>query len=386
MVRASRIRRASGTRLKPLLLALSLLAAAGCARLIGGEAGVVLEAIEYGPSRTELGRITPPPLRQRLPDADLWLPGAGAPRASLVLAPGFSEAGRDDPRLQPLAESLARAGFAVRVPELLGAQNLTLDPADIDAMRRAAMAEAMAARRVALAGISFAAAPALLAGQDGAASLIVTLGGFHAMQDLAIFAATGAHRAPGETAWRRDAPSPFAPGAFLLAVAAALPDGTDRLVLRVAAHRLLAEPAVPLDALAPQLTPSGRAVLALVQERVPEAMPARLAALPPVVRERLATLDPARAALGTCTLAIHGLADTVIPWTQSAALGAALPPGRAVVVTVPGFGHVEPAGVPPEGQFALIRAMRLLLAWRDGADPCDPGTSGPVVPRPTGPS
>ena len=386
MVRASRIRRASGTRLKPLLLALSLLAPAGCARLIGGEAGVVLEAIEYGPGRTELGRITPPPVRQRLPDADLWLPGAGTPRASLVLAPGFSEAGRDDPRLQPLAESLARAGFAVRVPELPGAQNLTLDPADIAAMRRAAVAEAAAGRRVALAGISFAAAPALLAGQDGAASLIVTLGGFHAMEALAIFAATGAHRAPGEAGWRRDAPSPFAPGAFLLAVAAALPDGTDRLVLRVAAHRLLAEPSAPLGDLVPQLTPSGRAALALVQERVPEAVPARLAALPPVVRERLAALDPARAALGTCTLAIHGLADTVIPWTQSAALAAALPPGRAVVVTVPGFGHVEPAGVPAEGQLALIRAMRLLLAWRDGADPCEGAMAGRVAPTPPRPS
>jgi fermentation-respiration switch protein FrsA (DUF1100 family) len=377
MVRASRICR--------LLFALSLLASAGCARLIGGEAGVVLEAIEYGPGRTELGRITPPPLRQRLLEADLWLPGAGTPRASLVLAPGFSEAGRDDARLQPLAESLARAGFAVRVPELPGAQNLTLDPADIAAMHRAAAAEAATGRRVALAGISFAAAPALLAGQDGASSLIVTLGGFHAMEALAIFAATGAHRAPGEAAWRRDAPSPFAPGAFLLAVAAALPDGTDRLVLRAAAHRLLADPAAPLGDLAPQLTPYGRAVLALVQERVPEAVPARLAALPPVVRERLAALDPARATLRTCTLAIHGLADTVIPWTQSAALGAALPPGRAVVVTVPGFGHVEPAGVPPEGQLALIRAMRLLLAWRDGTDPCH-SLDGRVASQPARPT
>lgn len=365
MVRASRIR--------GVVLALSLVGPGGCARLVGGEAGVVLEAIEHGPARTELGRITPPPLRQRLPDADLWLPGDGLPRAALVLAPGFSEAGRDDPRLAPVAESLARAGFAVRVPVLPGAQALTLDPADIAAMRHAADAEAASGRRVALAGISFAAAPALLAGQAGAAELVVTLGGFHALEDLAIFAATGAHRAPGEGAWRHDAPSPFAPGAFLLAVGAALPDGTDRLVLRLAANRLLADPAAPLGDLAPQLTPAGRAALALVQERDPASVPARLSALPPVVRQRLAALDPARTALRRCTLAIHGLADRVIPWTQSAALAAALPPGRAVVVTVPGFGHVEPAGVPADGQLALIRAMRLLLGWRDGTDPCGAG-------------
>ncbi len=375
MVGASRIGR--------VLLALSALALAGCARLIGGEAGVVLDAIEHGPARSELGRITPPPTRERLAEADLWLPGAGAPRAALVLAPGFSAEGRDDPRLLPVAESLARAGFAVRVPELPGARRLTLDPADIAAMRRATAAEAAAGRRVALAGISFAAAPALLAGQERPVELVVTLGGFHAIEAAAVFAATGAHRAPGEDAWRREAPSRFAAGAFLLAVAPAMPDATDRLVLRLAATRLLDDPAAPLGDLAGQLTPEGRAALALVGEREPAAVPARLAALPAPVRARLAALDPAGARLMTCTLVVHGLADPVVPWTQALALGAALPAGRAAVVTVPGFGHVDPAGVPLDGQLALIRAMRVLLAWRDGIDPCAAGgrvASGPPSP------
>lgn len=354
-----------------------LLPLAGCARLVGGEAGVVLEAIEHGPARTELGRITPAPSRQRLAEADLWLPGGGAaPRAALVLAPGFSPEGRDDPRLLPVAESLARAGFAVRVPELPGARRLTLDPADVAAMRRAAAAEAAAGRRVALAGISFAAAPALLAGQDGPTELVVTLGGFRSLEAAAVFAATGAHRAPGEAAWRQAAPSPFAAGAFLLAVAPAMPDATDRLVLRLAATRRLDDPAAPLGDLAAQLTPAGRAALALVAERDPEAVPVRLAALPEPVRARLAALDPAGVPLSTCTLVIHGLADPVVPWTQALALRVALPPGRAVVVTVPGFGHVEPAGVPAEGQLALIRAMRMLLGWRDGSDPCAGATGG----------
>jgi pimeloyl-ACP methyl ester carboxylesterase len=384
MVRASRVSRAFRTPLKVVLLALGLLALPGCARLIGGEAGVVLDAIERGPDRTELGRVTPPPRRDRLPDADLWLPGAGAPRAGLVLAPGFSEGGRDDPRLHPLADSLARAGFAVRVPDLPGARRLTLDPADIAAMRRAAEAEAAAGRRVALAGISFAAAPALLAGQGGGAELVLTLGGFHGLEPLAVFAATGAHRAPGEAGWRRDPPTPYAAGAFLLAVSAAMPDGTDGLLLRAAGGRLLADAAAPLDDLARAMTPAGRAALALVGERDPDQVPARLAALPAPARDRLAALDPARVALATCTLAIHGLQDRVIPWTQSAALAAALPPGRAVVVLVPGFGHVEPAGVGLEGQLALIGAMRVLLGWRDGIDPCanqGPGVaSGPARP------
>jgi fermentation-respiration switch protein FrsA (DUF1100 family) len=366
MVGAARIGRA--------FLALSLLAAAGCARLIGGEAGVVLEAIEHGPSRTELGRITPPPIRQRQPTADLWLPAHATPGAALVLAPGFSELGRDDPRLTPVAESLARAGLAVRVPDLPGARRLTLDPADVAAMRAAAAAERAAGRRVALAGISFAAAPALIAGQEGV-ELVVTLGGFHAMEAAAVFAATGAHRAPGEVAWRHQAPSRFAAGGFLVAVAASMPEAADRALLRAAGEALLEGRAVA-PGLAAALSPAGRAALALVEERDPDGVPARLAALAPPVRAALAALDPSRAALATCTLAIHGLADPVLPWTQTAALAAALPPGRAVAVLVPGFGHVDPAGVPFEGQLELIRAMRALLGWRDGINPCGAAPPG----------
>jgi pimeloyl-ACP methyl ester carboxylesterase len=373
MVRASRIRGG--------LLALTALAAAGCARLIGGEAGVVLEAVEHGTARTELGRTTPPPLLQRMADADLWLPADRTPAASLVLAPGFSELGRDDPRLIPVAEALARAGFAVRIPVLPGAARLTLDPADIAAMRRAAEAEGAAGRRVALAGISFGAAPALLAGQAPPASLVVTLGGFHSMAAVATFAATGAHRAPGEAAWRRGAPNTLAPGAFLLAIAEAMPGPADRALLRAAAERRLSDPVAPLDELAARMGPDGRAALALVAEREPEAIPDRLAALPAEARGALAALDPSAAALRTCTLAIHGLADPVIPPTQSQALAAALPPGRSVLVLVPGLGHVEPSGVPLPGQLALIRAMRQLLGWRDGTDPCAtalaPGESRP---------
>lgn len=368
MVRAARI--------GGLLLAL-IGALPGCARLIGGEAGVVLEAIEHGPGRTELGRITPPPLFRRFSESDLWQPADRVAVASIVLAPGFSEAGRDDPRFLPLAESLARAGFAVRVPVLPGAQRLTLDAADVAAMRAAARAEAASGRRVATAGISFAAAPALIAGQEPGVGLVVTLGGFHAMGAVATFAATGAHRAPGDPAWRRDARNAVAAGAFLIAIADALPDRGDRFFLREAGERRLTHPDAPLADIAPRLTAEGRAALALVEERDPDAIPARLAALPQAARAALEALDPARGTLATCTLAIHGLADPVIPWTQSAALAAALPPGQAVLVTVPGFGHVDPAGVPLEGQLALIRSMRRLLAWRDGTDPCAGGLVSP---------
>ena len=362
MVGASRIGRG--------LLALTLLP--GCARLVGGEAAVVLQAADRGAAQSELGWTTPPPRRARLAEADIWTPADRAPSASLVLAPGFAEAGRDDPRLMRLADALARAGFAVRVPDLPGARRLTLDPADIDAMRAALRAERASGRPVALAGVSFAAAPALIAArQEGGAAAVVTLGGLHRMEEAAVFAATGAHRAPGEAAWRRGAPNPFAAAAFLLAMADAMPDRADRWLLRETGLRRAEDPAAPLGDLARDMTPAGRAALALVEERDPEAVPARLAALPSPVREALAVLDPSRAGLGVldaCVLAVHGEADPIIPWTQSVALAQAVP--RARLFLVPGFGHVEGGAVPPEGQRVLVGAMRALLGLRDGRDPC----------------
>jgi pimeloyl-ACP methyl ester carboxylesterase len=261
----------------------------------------------------------------------------------------------------------------VRVPDLPGARRLTLDVADVAALREAVRAEAAAGRRVGVAAISFAAAPALVAARaEPAVALVATLGGLHSLEAVAVSAVTGAYRAPGETAWRAGPRHPFAAAAFLLAMAEALPDRADRWLVREAGLRLLERPEAALDDLARSMTGEGRAALALAAERDPEAVPDRLAALPAPVRSVLAALDPARAGLeglAACVLAVHGEADPIIPATQSMALARATP--RSRLILAPGFGHVEPSSVPLEGQLALIRAMRALLAFRDGRDPCE---------------
>jgi hypothetical protein len=351
--------------LRALLIAASL---SGCARLVGGEAGVVLEAIEHGAAARTLGRETPPPQRLRFTDHDRWTPADAPPRATLILAPGFSEAGRDDPRLVLAADTFARAGFAVRVPLLPGAAALTLDARDTAALAAAARAEGPG---VALAAISYAAGPALLAAQRAPEiALLVTLGGYGDLTAAAVFALTGAHRGPGEAAWRSASPNPFAAAAFLAALAPTLPEARDRVTLAAAAARRRRDPTAPLDDLARDAGPGAAAAFALLAERDPDAVPARLAALPAPARAALAALDPAPLALRAppCAVLVHGLADPVIPPTQSEALAPRLP--RARLILVPGFGHVEPEAVPLAGQLRLIEAVRALLDFRDGRDPC----------------
>ena len=50
----------------------------------------------------------------------------------MVLVPGAAVLGRDEPRLQALARTFARAGFVVLVPELPEVRRLALSRVDAD--------------------------------------------------------------------------------------------------------------------------------------------------------------------------------------------------------------------------------------------------------------
>ncbi len=368
--------------MRRLLLALSLLA--GC----GGEAGRLLTDIEAGPGPSALKAETPPPVLHtaHVPgtEADLWVPGQ-APLARLVLLPGLSEDGRRDPRLVPLAQSLARARFLVLVPDLPAARRLRADASDAAIVAAAIDALPEGPGPAGLAAISYAAGPALLAAarpEVGARlSFVATLGAYQDTEAVITWLATNAYRLPGE-AWRQGSASPAALWGFLLAVAATLPDGGDRALLAAIARDRLTGRDRP--SLAARLSPPGRAVLTLAETRDPDMIQSRINALPNDMQATLETLTltPARlAGFRPCAILVHGEADPVIPWSESARL-AALLGERAVLHVVPGLDHIDPRGLDLRGRLALLEAGRDLLAARDGNDPCvRRPRSAPSVPR-----
>jgi pimeloyl-ACP methyl ester carboxylesterase len=351
------------------VLALSLLAA--CAH----EPARLLADIEAGPGPSALKETTPAPTREAFAvpgtEADLYRPATGA-RARIVLVPGLSEAGRRDVRLVPFAESLARVGFLVVVPDLPAARRLSADASDADAVAAAVLALPAGPGPAGLAAISYAAGPAFLAAlrPEVAARLdfIATLGAYHDTEAMLTFLVTGAYRAPGAAEWRAGTPRPEALWLFVLANAAALSDPRDIAWLRRAAEaRLARRPGPPMA----EAGPAARAVLALADERDPDAVPRRIAALPEVLRAALARLSLADAALGglgVCAILVHGTRDPVIPWTESVRLAGALP--RARLHLVPGLDHVDPARLSVGGRLALLKAAEDLLAARDGGDVC----------------
>ena len=72
------------------------------------------------------------PVGERAIAADLYHYQDGKKRAAILLTHGIIETGKDDPRLIRFAYSLARSGFVVLVPELLGMKSLRVRLSDVE--------------------------------------------------------------------------------------------------------------------------------------------------------------------------------------------------------------------------------------------------------------
>ncbi|HIP79328.1 MAG TPA: hypothetical protein EYH07_12805, partial [Kiloniellaceae bacterium] len=134
-----------GNRVAAIAGGLGLLAVilGGCVSPQSWEATRLLRDIDAGSRPSALKEQTPRPSRTTLQypvgdtvaRADLYEPHQPIGGA-LVLVPGFTREGKDDPRVVNLATSLARARFLVLVPDVPGSRQLRVrleDTQDIGA-------------------------------------------------------------------------------------------------------------------------------------------------------------------------------------------------------------------------------------------------------------
>jgi len=273
-----------------------------------------------------LSHRTPPPVVQPLgalagaegAAPDLWHPGGRShgPWPGLVLIHGLTPDGKRDLRLTWAAGLLARAGFAVAVPELPALKAQQLRPGDAavvrDALDRLAANPAVRRGPVAVLAVSVGLGPVALALDEPAVAdrvgLVVALGGYAEARELVRYFTTGAYAFDGTAG--RTAVDPTLAGSFL---------GRN------------------LD-----LAPDARAVLALLQNRDPARVDTLLDAMPSRTRDLLEALSPARHLGRTRArlLLVHGREDPAIPFTESLRLAAAAP-DRSRLVIVELVGHVE---------------------------------------------
>ncbi len=366
-----------------LVLVLIALMMAACGEH-AGEARLLLHDIAAGHAPSDLKRATRLPDRQpvvwridgRDGAGDLYRPADGA-LARMVLVPGLTEEGRDDPRMTALAYSLARMRFAVLVPDVANLRRLRVGPEDARAIADAALAltglpAGGADSPVGLAAISYAVGPALIGALEpdagGQIGFLVAVGGYYDMTAVVTYLTTGRFRDPGGE-WRSGRPHGLAKWRFVAVNADRLDDPGDRATFAVLARRRIADPAAPISDLAAGLGPEGRALLALLENRDPDAVPELIAALPEALRDGVSGLSPSRydlTALEARLILIHGEDDPAVPYTESIALAAAAAPGAADLFLLDGLDHVDfRAEIGLGDQFTLLDAAQAVLAERD---------------------
>lgn len=308
--------------------------------------------------------------------ADLYRPARGAYGVPLILAPGLVEAGKDDPRVPPFAELLARAGFPVVVPDLPSFRTLRAHPDNVRDL--AAALDAVIARpdlaphaRAGLFGISYAGSIALLVALDPARAtrvpFVAAVGAYADLDTALCFLATGRTTHRGRT--RVVKPGPYGQLVFLKTCEEFLAVPGDRRVLEEMATRRLGDAGARLADLADSLSPQGRVIYDLFETAAPEDVPRLVERLPPGLRRRMVELSPGRrsfAPLRARLFLVHDRDDGTFPVSEAYRLSALARPHQPVrMVVLNALRHVEPQPWrrDPWGFLSRDVPEALRLAW-----------------------
>ena len=372
------------------VLGLVVAGVGGCAPWRAIEAVEVLGDIAAGSKPSRLKRITPKPQRGpvayvvagRRRQGDLYRPGESA-KAALVLVPGIARAGKDDPRLVALANTLARARFTVLVPDIENLRALRVSPADAvaiaDAIHYLAGDTPQVGRggrgepaTVGLIAISYAAGPALLAAlrpdTRRRVRFVFIVGGYYDSEAVLTFFTTGYYRdGPGEK-WRHRTANAYGKWVFVKSNAGRISDPGDGAVLERMAERKMGNLEADITDLVAALGAEGRAVYALLANSDPDRVPALIAALPEGVRADIAALDLKRQDLSKLSarlILVHGRDDAIIPYSESKALAAAAPVEKAALYVVDSLAHVDLGAAGLIDTLILWRAAYRLLSERE---------------------
>ena len=371
----------------------------GCSPSRGLEAMRVATDIAAAGGPSALKQARPPPTRRtvayrvdgRASQAHLYLPGDRV-EAGLVLVPGAAVNGHDDPTFVAFAQSLARARFAVLVPDIANLRQLKVRATDArkiaDAVRHlAGFVPPGRDASIGIAAVSYAVGPAVMAAAMPDAGpqvrFVVAIGGYYDLEAVITFFTAGAFRPTPDSPWRAATPNAYGKWVFLRSNSEFISTPYDRRLLLAMADRRMRDLSADISDLATGLSPEGRSIYALLQNRDPDKVGSLIAALPDRVRAEIQALDLKSldmARVSARLLLIHGRDDRIIPYSESLALAAAAGDGLAELFLVDNLAHVDLGPGSIGDQLTLWRATYRLLQERDGAAAPDL----PAVPTPPG--
>ena len=344
--------------------------------IVWAEAVLVMWDVAAGGTPTLWQKLTAAPeeqaMRWETGEGDLYLPASQA-RAAMVLVPGAAVLGRDEPRLQAFARTLARAGFAVLVPELPEVRQLVLSRADGDRVANALrqLNKRLPDLPLGVAAISYAAAPAIIAAiEDDLAprvAFVVAIGGYRDAYAAIRFVTTGAFRPRGDSREFRIEPNAYGRWAILRANASRLDDPRDARLLEEIALQRFHDRNADISREVSMLGPQGRAVLALVDNRDPDAVNRLIEELPESVRREIDGLNLAFYDLSKLhgrLILVHGRTDPMVPYSESQDLAVAASKARVSLFLIDDIGHVEFTAVNVANAWKMWQAIVSLLEER----------------------
>ncbi len=196
---------AVATVLFPVFLMLS-----ACSPGRAWESLLVLADIAAEDEASLLKKRTPEPLRQEVPFvsgeknyfADIYFPGEGV-KAGILLVPGAAPKGKNDPRVVSFARTLARAHFAVLVPDIPSLREQRVHSGNIREVAEAfawlvERPELTPEGRAGIVAMSYASGPAILASMrpetEDRVQFILAIGGYYDLPEVLIFFTTGYFR------------------------------------------------------------------------------------------------------------------------------------------------------------------------------------------------
>lgn len=338
---------------------------------LAGGGGALPAALDFRPGFSR--RALTYEIATRRYAADLYLPEGAAVQAGIVFVPGAAEGGKDDPRAVAFAQALARARFAVLVPDVVALRQLQLLPdsaQDVaDALEwLAARPDLTPAGRLGVVTTSVGIGPALLAllrpQWSARVRFFVSIGGYYDLPRTLAYLTTGHYDAHGVRL--HAPPREYGKWVYALSNAARLEDAAERAAFERLARRKLAEPHADVRAELARLGPWGRQIYEFITNTDPARSPELLARLPARLRADIAALNLAAhdlSALRARFLLVHGIDDDLIPYGEAVALAEALGPARARLFLLKGFYHVDVA-VRLADAWRLWRAAAALLAER----------------------
>jgi len=162
-------------------------------------------------------------------------------------------------------------------------------------------------------------------------------------------------------------PNTYGRRAFLLANAGRLDDANDSSLLQAIARARFRDANADVASLAAGRGPQGRAVLALVENRDPDAVTRLVGALPERVRREIDGLNLALYDLSKFQddlILVHGRGDPLVPYSESQALAAAASNARVSLFPIDELGHVDFNAVTAANAWTMWRAILTLLHER----------------------